>query len=81
MKDLKNTIVIFSENKPGVLYRVADVFLKRKINIENLHVSETDTKGISKFKIVINQSQKNTQKTIDQLNKIIEVTRAFIDNA
>ncbi|PIQ91468.1 MAG: acetolactate synthase small subunit, partial [Parcubacteria group bacterium CG11_big_fil_rev_8_21_14_0_20_39_22] len=34
------TITIFTENTPGVLYRIADLFLRRKINIESLTVSE-----------------------------------------
>ncbi len=76
--DPKNSIItIFAENKPGVLYRISDLFLRRKVNIESLDVSETKTHGISKFKIVVNQDKKTTQKTIKQLNKIIEIIDAF----
>jgi len=79
MENQKCTIIIFSENKPGVLYRVADLFLRRKVNIESLHVAETETRGISKFTIVIKQDRTSALKTINQLNKIIEITNAHIE--
>ena len=47
------TIIAFAKNKPGILYRVANLFLRRKINIESLTVSETEVKGISRFTIVV----------------------------
>jgi acetolactate synthase-1/3 small subunit len=67
------TIIIFSENKPGVLYRIADLFLRRKVNIDSLTVSETEKKGISRFTVVTNADARTVEKTVKQLNKIIEV--------
>ena len=47
------TITAFTENTPGVLYRIADLFLRRKINIESLTVSEVKNEDQSQFTIVV----------------------------
>lgn len=69
------TLIIFTENKPGVLYRIADNFLRRKVNIESLTVTETEKKGISRFTIVITATEETISKIVKQCNKIIEVTK------
>lgn len=74
---MKYTIIVFTENKPGILYRIADLFLRRRINIESLTVSETETRGISRFTIVVDQSQDIVEKVIKQLYRIIEVVKVF----
>lgn len=73
----KYTITIFTENKPGVLYHIADVFLRRKINIESLTVSEIESGGVSRFTIVQHLDEETTIKVIKQLNKIIEVLKVY----
>ena len=59
------TISAYTENCPGVLHRLTTSFTKRKINIESLTVSETETKGISLFTM------------IKQLKRIIEVRAVY----
>lgn len=71
------TIIIFAENKPGVLYRIADLFLRRKINIDSLTVSETETAGISRFTIVVRVDKSVLEKTVKQLYRIIEVSKVY----
>lgn len=78
MENVKRyTISAFTENKPGVLYRIADLFLRRKINIESLTVSETESPGISRFTIVVISTYDNIEKTVKQLYRIIEVVKVF----
>ncbi len=72
------TIIIESENKPGVLYRVAGIFVRRKINVESLMVFETKTKGLSKFTIVASMNPYNAIRVIENIRKIIEVTKATL---
>jgi acetolactate synthase-1/3 small subunit len=69
------TIIIFTENKPGVLYRISDVFLKRKINIESLTVSEIETSGMSRFTVVVKGDKLAIEKIVKQLYKIVEVIK------
>lgn len=71
------TIIVVTENKPGVLYRIADIFLKRKINIESLSVSETEKKGLSQFTILIKTEKEILEKMLRQIGKIIEVVKVF----
>jgi len=76
MNEIKQyTIIIFTENKPGILYRIADVFLKRKLNIESLTVSEIEASGMSRFTIVVKASSLAVEKISKQLYKIVEVTK------
>lgn len=71
------TIIIFAENKPGVLYRISDLFLRRKVNIESLTVSETEQVGISRFTVVVNADKHTIEKTVKQLDRIIEVVNVL----
>ena len=71
------TIIAFAENKPGVAYRIADLFLKRKINIESLTVSETEKTGISRFTITVKTDDSTLEKLVKQLYRIIEVTKVY----
>lgn len=74
MNDYKqNTIILFAENKTEVLYRIINIFLRRKITITNLHVTETEKKEIAKITITITQTQETVTKITQQLHKIIEV--------
>ncbi len=72
---MQYTLIIFSENKPGVLYRIADLFLRRKINIDSLTVSETERTGISRFTIVVDTDGATVEKVVKQLYRIVEVVK------
>lgn len=74
---MKYTVIIFSENTPGVLYRIADFFLRRKINIISMTVSETERKNISRFTIVVHADHDVIEKVIKQLYRIIEIIKVF----
>ncbi len=67
------TITVFSENRPGVLYHIANQFLRRKINIESLTVSEIEEKHVSRFTIAVKENPEIIAKITNQLQRIIEV--------
>lgn len=69
------TITAFTENEPGVLYRIADLFLRRKINIESLTVSEIEEVGQARFTIVVYAEIALVEKIVKQLYRIIEVIK------
>lgn len=71
------TIIIFTENKPGILYRIADAFLKRKINIESLTVSEIEAQEMSRFTVLVKGTRSGIEKITKQLYKIIEVIKVL----
>jgi len=73
----KYTLTIESENAPGTLYRIAGTMLRKKINIEELHVKEVDPKRhLSRFTITIFLEPDLMAKLIKQIDRIIEVVSA-----
>lgn len=72
-----HTITAITENSPGVLHRIVDLFTRRKVNIESLTVSETETKGISRFTIVVIAEKDIVKKIVKQVVRVIEVRDAF----
>ena len=48
-----HTFVVYVENKPGVLNRVASLFRRRAFNIESLTVGHTERPGVSRMTIVV----------------------------
>ncbi len=76
---MKYTLTIITENKPGVLYRIADVFLRRKVNIESLTVAELPTKGTYRFTVVLNIDEEEIDKVVKQIRRIIEVIEVNAD--
>jgi len=77
MEKNQYTIVVFTENKIGLLNHVTIVFTRRKINIESLTVSESEIKGIHSFTIVINSTKEAVEKVVGQLERLVEVMKAF----
>jgi acetolactate synthase-1/3 small subunit len=71
------TISVYSENNIGLLNRISDIFLKRHINIESLNVSKSEIEHVSKFTIVVNTTETWTQKIVGQIEKQIDVIKAF----
>lgn len=71
------TITIFTDNKPGVLYRIAGIFLRRKINIESLTVSEIIEQKMSRFTIVLTSDEPTITKLINQIKNVVEVHNAY----
>ena len=71
------TISVFTENKTGLLMRVVQVFTRRHINIESLTTSQSSIEGIFRFTIVVNVSEEMVRKLVAQLDKQIEVIKAF----
>ncbi len=72
------TLSIYSDNSPGLLHRITVLFTRRKLNIESLTVSETETSGISRFTIVVNSDFDTATKVAKQIRRIIEVHEVFV---
>lgn len=66
-------IIAFTENQTGVLNRITALYLRRKINIESLKVSESSIKGISMFVISAYTTGETIDKLAKQLRNIVEV--------
>ncbi len=71
------TISVYSENNVGLLNRISGIFLKRHINIESLNVSKSEIDYVSKFTIVVHTTEKWVHNIVGQIEKQIEVIKAF----
>jgi len=71
------TLSVFTEDKIGLLNRVTIIFTRRHINIESITASESEVKGIYRYTIVITVSQEQVEKLVGQIEKQVEVLKAF----
>jgi len=71
------TISVYTENNIGLLNRLSAIFLKRHINIESMTVSKSEIEEVHRFTFVVNISEEQARKIIGQIEKQIEVIRAF----
>lgn len=71
------TISVYTENNIGLLNRVSSIFLKRHINIESLTSSQSEIEQVNRFVLVANMSEVQVRKIVKQLEKQIEVIRAY----
>lgn len=73
----KYTISIFTENFFGLLNRITIIFTRRRINIESLTVSESELKGVHRYTLVIKSEEEKVKKLVKQLEKLVDVLKAF----
>ena len=74
------TISVYTENNIGLLNRISAIFQRRHINIESLNISPSEIEGVAKFTIVINMTEENVKKIIGQIEKQVEVIKAYYHN-
>ncbi len=75
------TLSIYSENQVGLLNQITTVFTRRHINIESLTTSESAISGIHKFTIVVYATADHIEKLAKQIEKRIDVLKAFVFRA
>ena len=71
------TISIYSENNVGLLNRISAIFLKRHINIESFSTSLSEIENGFRFIIVVNIDPNKIKKIILQIEKQVDVIKAF----
>ena len=72
------TLSVLTEDRAGLLNHITIIFARRKINIESLNVSSSEAKGISRFTIVANCTDKQIKEVCQQIRKLIDVLGAFV---
>ncbi len=68
-----NTFVVYVEDKPGVLTRVASLFRRRAFNITSLTVGTTEKTGVSRMTIVVDTDEFGARRIEAHLYKLINV--------
>lgn len=77
MKEQLYTLSIYTENNVGLLNRISAIFQRRKINIESINSSISEIEGITRWSIVVEVSEEQIRKIIGQIEKQVEVIRAY----
>ena len=73
------TIKVYTENQIGLLNRIAIIFSRRKFNIESLNTSASEVDAIHRFTIVINETEEVVLKLFRQIEKQVEVLKAYFN--
>ncbi|MES2774295.1 MAG: acetolactate synthase small subunit [Bacteroidota bacterium] len=71
------TITVYTENHIGLINRIAIIFSRRKINIDSLNTSPSEIEGIHRFTIVIDEVEEVVRKLCRQIEKQVEVLKAY----
>lgn len=72
------TFTVFTENRVGLLSQISIIFTRRSVNIESLSVSPSSIPGIHKFTITASCTADMAQKIVMQVEKRIDVLKAFV---
>ena len=70
---MMNTYVVYVENKPGVLTRVASLFRRRAFNIDSLTVGRTEKPEVSRMTITVEADQDQARRIEANLYKLVNV--------
>ena len=71
------TITVFTEDQAGLLSRVVGIFNRRNINIDSLTTSQSSDPTIHRFTIVVSVTEEMVIKLVAQLDKQVDVLKAF----
>lgn len=77
MQKQEYTITVYTENQIGLLNRIAIIFSRRKINIESLNTSPSEVDSVHRFTIVIDETEDVVRKLCRQIEKQVEVLKAY----
>jgi acetolactate synthase-1/3 small subunit len=81
MQKQEYTITVYTENHIGLLNRIAVMFSRRKINIDSLNTSPSELESIHRFTIVVRESEEVVRKLVRQIEKQVEVLKAYYNTA
>jgi acetolactate synthase-1/3 small subunit len=66
------------EHRPGVLFRVSNMFRRRGFNIQSISVGPTEKKEIARITITVGGDEKLVEQIVKQLRKLVEVIKVSI---
>src|SRR5919199_2877820 len=66
------------ENKPGVLFRITNLFRARNFNIESITVGSTEMPDLSRMTITLKGDERIVDQLVKQLRKLIDVVEVKV---
>ena len=71
---MKQTLILFMQDEPGVLNRISSLVRRRNFNIESIVAGRTEKKGITRMTLVVNEPDMTKQKTIiNNIKRLVEI--------
>tara|TARA_B110000438_G_C15819380_1_gene653601 strand:- start:1717 stop:2268 length:552 start_codon:yes stop_codon:yes gene_type:complete len=71
---MKQTLIVFVQDEPGVLNRISSHIRRRNFNIESLVAGRTERKDITRMTLVLNEPNKTKQRiVVESLKQLIDV--------
>lgn len=70
-------VSIFTENRIGILNRITIIFTRRYLNIESITASECEIPNVYRYTIVLTTSENQIKKVVGQIERQIDVLKAF----
>ena len=74
---IQYTVSVYTENNIGLLNRISAIFQRRHINIESINSSASEIEGVTRWTILVNMTEENIKKIIGQIEKQVEVIKAY----
>lgn len=71
------TVSIYTENNIGLLNRISAIFQRRHLNLDSINISSSEIENVSKWTIVLQLTEERMKKIIGQIEKQIEVIKAY----
>lgn len=71
------TLTVFSEDKTGILSRIVTIITRRHFDIKSITVSPSSIEGIYRFTIMLVLEQEQVRKLTEQIDKQVDVLKAF----
>lgn len=72
------TLTVYSEHCVGLLNQVSIIFTRRCLNIEDISASRTSLNGVHRLTLTVWSDRKTMEKVVNQIEKRIDVIRAFL---
>ena len=71
------TVSVYTENNLGLMNRLSSIFLKRHINLESITASQSEIENVFRFVFVVEMTEDKVRKLVGQIEKQIEVIKAY----
>ena len=71
---MKQTLILFMQDEPGVLNRISSLVRRRNFNIDSIVAGRTELDGITRMTLVVNEPDKAKRKNIyNNLKRLVDV--------
>ena len=71
---MKQTLILFMQDEPGVLNRISSLVRRRNFNIDSIVAGRTELKGITRMTLVVDEPNKAKRKNIyNNLKRLVDV--------